>query len=80
MSWGNVTTALQAFTTTGDLMHCFYPGGLLPVQFAVGETLEIGKLDYPALRIDLSGNEANSPHYRFSAKPRRQHVNMTHAV
>jgi hypothetical protein len=40
-------------------MHRFYPRGLLPAQFAVGETLEIGKLDYTALRIDLSGNVAN---------------------
>jgi hypothetical protein len=40
-------------------MHCFDPRGLVAVQFAIGEALEIGKLDYPALRIDFSGNEAN---------------------
>jgi hypothetical protein len=52
-------------------MHCSYPRSLLPVQFAVGETLEIGKLDYPALRIDFSGNEANSTKYSVFAKPLR---------
>jgi hypothetical protein len=48
-------------STAKHLMHCFDPRGLLSVQFAVGEALEIGRLDYAALRIDLRGNEANPP-------------------
>jgi hypothetical protein len=61
-------------------MHCFYPRGLLPVQFAVGETLEIRKLDYPALRVDFSGDEANPTQYGVFAELLRQHVHVMHAV
>ena len=63
-----------------SIMHCFDPRGFLAVQFAVGEALEIGKLDYPVLRIDFGGNEANPTQYRFCAKPRRQHVHVMDAV
>lgn len=61
-------------------MDCLYPRGLRAVQFAVADTLEIGKLDYPALRIDLRGNEANPTQHSIFAKPLCQHVHVMHAV
>ena len=55
-------------------MHRFYARGLLPVQFAIVETLEIGQLDYPALRIHFSGNVTNPTQHSLFAKPLRQQI------
>jgi hypothetical protein len=62
------------------LIHCFHALCLLPVKFAVPETLEISELDDAALGIHFGGDDTNAAEHRMFSKPFHQQVHVAHAV